>query len=239
MKRVLLLAGAGAARRLAGQLAAAGHDVTASLAGVTAQPAAYPCALRRGGFGGVAGLTDWLRQHRTEAIVDATHPFAATISAHARAAAEAAGVPLLTVARPPWSPRPGEHWWNAPDIDAAVAMLPPGARAFAATGRKSAGLFARRSDVWTAVRIIDPPTAPFPGDGAYIVARPPFDEAAERRLFERLRITHLVVKNAGGAAGRTKLDAAAALTLPIIVVERPPAPASEALSAEDILSRLT
>lgn len=237
MTRILLLAGTGAARRLAARLVAGGHAPVASLAGATASPASYPCPLRIGGFGGAAGLARWIRAERPAAVVDATHPFATRISANAAAACAASGAPLLTLARPPWTARPGERWISVPAVQDAVAAPPAGARVFAATGRSSAAAFAARPNIWTAVRIVDPPAGPFPGAGIWVTARPPFDEAAERALFTDLAITHLVVKNAGGAAGRTKIEAAAALGLPVIVVARPAAAKSgETLSENEILA---
>ena len=59
------------------------------------------CAIRVGGFGGVAGLARHLATERVGALVDATHPFARTISANAREAARMAGVRLVALARPP------------------------------------------------------------------------------------------------------------------------------------------
>lgn len=234
----LLLAGTGAARRLAARLVEAGVRPLASLAGATTTPAAYPCETRVGGFGGAEGLADWIRAHGPLAVVDATHPYAVRISANAAAACAATGAPYLRLDRPPWTRLPGERWIEARDLEGAVAALPPGARAFAATGRSSAEAFAARPDIWVALRVVDPPDAPYPGAGEYVVARPPFDEAAERALLHGLGITHLVVKNAGGAAARTKLEAAASLGLPIVVVARPPEPAGPAFDADEIVARL-
>ena len=221
MGRILLLAGTGNARRFAARLAGAGHDVVASLAGATNKPAAYPCATRTGGFGGVDGLCAYLGEQRPDAIVDATHPFAQTMSAHAIAAARRSETPLFALARPEWTKREGETWRVVPDIAAAAAALPRGAAAFLATGRGTLAAFAK-AEARLYLRVVDPPREPFPYDGDYVVARPPFDEAAERALFQRLGVGCLVVKNAGGAAGRAKLDAAASLGLDVIVVDRPP-----------------
>ncbi len=238
MATVLLLGGTGDARRLAIDLVAAGHMVTASLAGATAAPAPYPCPTRIGGFGGVAGLAAYLRHHRPDALIDATHPYAAQISRNACAAARDTGVPLLRLSRPVWTRQPPEVWTEVPDMAAAAAALPTGARAFLATGRQSLSAFLTRTDIWIALRQVDPPAAAFPGTGQYVLARPPFDEAAERALFTDLRITHLVAKNAGGEAARTKLTAAAALHIPITMVARPDGAAAEGHSAEAILACL-
>ena len=108
-----------------------------------------------------------------------------------------------------------------PTVESAAKALPVGARAFLATGRGSQDAFVARQDIWCALRLIDPPNTMYPGNGEYIVSRPPFDVSSEIALFKLLGITHLVVKNAGGAAARTKLAAAAKLNIPIVIVSRP------------------
>ncbi len=219
MSRILLLAGTGDARRIARDLS--DLPIIASLAGATTAPAEYPCDLRTGGFGGAEAMALWIKANNIAAIIDATHPFAAQISANAVAAANATDTPITRILRPPWEQEPGETWIKVPTVGAAARALPEGARAFLATGRGSQDAFTARRDIWCALRLIDPPKSIYPGNGEYIVSRPPFDVASETALFSRLSISHLVVKNAGGAAARTKLTAAAKLNIPIIIVSRP------------------
>jgi precorrin-6A/cobalt-precorrin-6A reductase len=226
--RVLVLAGTTEARALCAELAALpGLDVRAALAGATRDPAPYTVPVRRGGFGGAAGLARHLAAGGIGALVDATHPFAATISRHAVAAASTAGVPLLRLVRPEWQPGPGEAWTMAADLAAAAALLPAGARVYLATGRGSEVAFRTRGDLHLHLRVIDPPAAPLPANWTLTVARPPFTVEAEIAAFTEFGVTHLVCKNAGGASGRTKLDAAARLSLPVMMVERPALPATE------------
>lgn len=233
MRRILLLAGTGDARRIAQDLS--DLPLIASLAGATASPAEYPCDLRTGGFGGAEAMADWLRANDVAAIIDATHPFAAQISANAVSAAAATNTPITRIHRPPWERAQNETWIDVPTIDAAAKALPLGARAFLATGRGSQDAFVARDDIWCALRLIDPPKTIYPGNGEYVVSRPPFDEASERALFKLLGVTHLVVKNAGGAAARTKLAAAASLNIPIIIVSRPDEPkAAPAIDRENL-----
>ncbi len=87
MRHVLLLGGTTEASALASLLAQGGIAATLSYAGRTENPRAQPVPVQIGGFGGVAGLVDYLREHRVTHLVDATHPFAAKMSAHAAAAA--------------------------------------------------------------------------------------------------------------------------------------------------------
>jgi len=219
--RILLLAGTAEARALAERLSALpGLGVTASLAGVTAEPLPIAAETRRGGFGGADGLARYLRQNAVAAVIDATHPFAAQMAANAAAACVATGTPRLKVLRPPWQPRPG--WQVVADLDAAAAALPPGARVLLTTGRKEIAPFAARADVSFLLRVIEP-VADLPPHIRQLVARPPFALANEIALMQAESATHLVSKNAGGP-GRAKLDAAARLAIPVLMVARPDPP---------------
>ena len=81
MKRVLILGGTGDAIALAAQAAQIPDlEAITSLAGRTQQPAMPIGLVRVGGFGGAAGLADYLRDRQIDAIIDATHPFAAQIT---------------------------------------------------------------------------------------------------------------------------------------------------------------
>ncbi|MET3803812.1 precorrin-6x reductase [Nakamurella sp. UYEF19] len=106
-RSVLILGGTAEGRALAVACTAVGIQVLSSLAGRMSNPALPVGAVRIGGFGGVVGLTAYLREQPITAVVDATHPFAATISASAASACSATSLPLLRLARPGWSDRPG------------------------------------------------------------------------------------------------------------------------------------
>src|SRR5262245_34883223 len=103
MRRILILGGTAEARRLAERLVErVDVEVTVSLAGRTAAPAAHAVPVRVGGFGGAEGLGQYLIAERVDALVDATHPYAAVISANAADAAATTRVPLLALRPPPW-----------------------------------------------------------------------------------------------------------------------------------------
>jgi len=234
---ILLLAGTAEARETARLLAAApGLRVTASLAGVTAEPAPIAAETRRGGFGGAAGLAAWLRDHAVAALVDATHPFAAKMAANAAAGAAATATPRLRLLRPAWDPAPG--WQSLPDLAAAAAALPSGARALLTTGRKDLGPFLARTDLRLVLRVIEP-VPDLPPHVEQIAARPPFALADEIALMRDRAITHLVSKNSGGP-GQAKLDAAARLGLAVLMVERPaPPPGPLAATPEEAVAWVT
>lgn len=226
-RHILILAGTTEARRLAELLhGRAGLTVTTSLAGRTAgsRAAADGRGTRSGGFGGADGLAAWLREHRVAAVVDATHPFAVAISAHAAEAAARRGVPLLAVLRPGWTAGPGDRLHPVHGLVAAAGLLPRlGTRAFLSTGRQGLAAFAA-VDLFCLIRCVDPPTAPLPARRHVLLARGPFTLDAERALLREHRIDVLVTKDSGGDATAAKLTAARERSLPVVVVRRPPPP---------------
>ena len=224
--RVLLLAGTAEAAELSTRLADAGHDVIASLAGATREAGRYAGRVRRGGFGGAEGMEAFLRAEAVAALIDATHPFATAIAANADRAAASADVPRLKLLRPPWPAEPG--WREVADLAAALDALPPGARALCTTGARRVEALGRRPDCALLLRAIEAPETLPPGV-RLIRARPPFPVEAETALMRRERITHLVTRNAGGAA-RARLDAARALGVPVLMIRRPPPPPGDTVA---------
>jgi precorrin-6A/cobalt-precorrin-6A reductase len=226
--RILILGGTAEAAALAAALAQQPDiDAVLSLAGRTSNPRPSPLPSRTGGFGGVDGLARWLAQHRIEAVVDATHPFAATMSGNAAAACAGLGLPLLGLRRPPWQARAGDRWIEVASMaDAARALGPAPRRVFLTVGRLELAPFATAPQHAYLVRSIEPigEALPLPRV-AELRARGPFDEAAERALMEREQIDIIVTKNSGGSATYAKIAAARALGLPVIVVAPPQKPA--------------
>lgn len=224
---VLILGGTTEARRLAELVhGTPGLTVTSSLAGRVASPRLPPGEVRVGGFGGVEGLTAWLREHEVDALIDATHPFAGTISFHAARAAATAHVPLLALRRPGWVPQTGDDWHEARSLEDAAGLLPSlGGRVFLTTGRMGLAAFAALDDLWFLVRSVDAPEAPAPSRMEVLLDRGPFTLDGERELLRRHRIDVVVTKDSGGAATAPKLTAAREAGLPVVVVRRPPVPA--------------
>jgi len=239
---ILILGGTTEARALAGALAERGEfAVTLSLAGRTTNPLPQPVPVRIGGFGGVDGLERYLRQERIEALIDATHPYAATISANAARAAEHAGVPLLALRRAAWTKLDGDQWVEVATIHDAVAALGNvPRRVFLAMGRKEIEPFAVAPEHVYLVRSVDPVDPPLPVPHAiYLTARGPFSEANDRALLERHRIDVVVAKNSGGDASYGKIAAARALHMPVILLKRPTLPDAEAVeTVEGVLAWL-
>ncbi|MDD7967240.1 cobalt-precorrin-6A reductase [Actinomycetospora lemnae] len=218
-RRVLVLGGTAEARELASRLAAEGHAVTTSLAGRTRHPRLPAGEVRTGGFGGVEGLVAALAD--VDVLVDATHPFAATMTDHAAVAAARTGTPLVVLRRPGWSAGPDDRWTRVPSLAAAAAAVPAGARVLLATGRQGVGAFVD-VDAWFLVRAIEAPDV-LPPRSELVLARGPFALADERALLERHGITLVVAKDSGGAT-EAKLVAARERSLPVLLVDRPPLP---------------
>jgi precorrin-6A/cobalt-precorrin-6A reductase len=229
---VLVLGGTSEARGLAGELAdVPGLRVISSLAGRVSNPALPAGEVRVGGFGGADGLAAYARAEGIDAVVDATHPFAETISAHAVDACAQAGLPLLRLARPGWSPRDGDDWHTAASLAEAAALLPKlGSRVFLTTGRQGLAAFAGL-DLWFLIRCVDPPGGPLPARSEVLLARGPYEREAERALMRDHGIDVLVTKNSGGPLTEGKLDAARDLGIPVVMVSRPAAAAAKSVTA--------
>lgn len=225
--RVLILGGTGEAAALARHLGSEPRvQAITSLAGRTEHRAAVPGDVRIGGFGGAAGLGDYLLDDDIRLVVDATHPFAAAISGHAAEACRGAGVPLLHLIRPPWAPVAGDRWTEVPDMAAAAdAVMRLGKRVFLSVGRQDLPAFAHMNEVWFLVRTIEPLKGAAPlADCTLIQGRGPFREDDEVTLLRDHAIDLVVSKNSGGNATYAKIAAARRLALPVVMIERPPPP---------------
>ncbi|MCV7436292.1 cobalt-precorrin-6A reductase [Mycobacterium seoulense] len=223
MMRVLLLGGTAEGRALAKAL----HprvDIVSSLAGRVPDPALPVGPVRIGGFGGVEGLRRWLLDERIGAVIDATHPFAATMTAHAAQVCGELQLPHLVLARPAWEP--GDAIVVESDTEAAETVAKEHfSRVFLTTGRSGTKAFAD-SDVWFLIRAVtEPDPASLPHRHQLVLSRGPYRYDGEVALLREHRIDALVTKNSGGEMTRAKLDAAAALNIPVVMVARPPLPA--------------
>jgi precorrin-6A/cobalt-precorrin-6A reductase len=220
--RMLLLGGTGEARTLAARL----HphvDVISSLAGRVPDPALPVGKVRVGGLGGVEGLVRWLGDERVDAVVDATHPFAATITANAAKACRQLGLPHLVLARPAWPH--GTAILVESDVEAAKLVAGNRyARVFLTTGRTGARPFAGH-DAWFLIRAVTPPDPEtLPLRHHLLLSRGPYRYQDELDLLREHRIDALVTKNSGGDMTRSKIDAADALGVPVVMVDRPALP---------------
>jgi precorrin-6A/cobalt-precorrin-6A reductase len=218
--RVLLLGGTGDALKIARTLPAS--DVY-SLAGLGKVPDDLACEVRVGGFGGADGLAAWLREAGIGLVADATHPYAARISANAAAACAATGTPYWALRRPAWTARDGDDWRFVRDWSGVAAAIAPFARPFFTLGREPlAHLDAIPPHQHWTIRCLDA----HPGNARanVIAARGPFELSAERALFALLGVDVLISKMSGGAATEAKLEVARERGIPVVMIERPVLP---------------
>jgi len=224
MKTVLLLGGTTEAIDLAQRIVVELQwRVITSLAGRTRQPRLSAGEQRSGGFNGSAGLRDYISQNSIDIIVDATHPFATTISQHALTASKALALPYLRLQRPAWQKQDGDIWHKVADIPDAAQQLPSTAKSiFLATGHQQLEYFAEFADKQFYIRLIEAPAQRLAlPNYELILARGPFTEAAETALFRHYQVDLIISKNSGGTASYGKIAAARTLQIPVIMVQRP------------------
>jgi precorrin-6A/cobalt-precorrin-6A reductase len=225
MTRILLLGGTTEANLVAQAIAKAGLAAVYSYAGRTEAPIGQPIHMRVGGFGGFEGLRAYLKAEEITHVIDATHPFAAQMSANAVAACAAEAVPLIALERAPWVTAEGDRWTHVPDLPAAVAALGrPPQRVFLAIGRQHIDAFAAQPQHRYLLRLVDEPTGPLPFPAEVVVARGPFDVAGDTDLMRQHGTEVVVAKNAGGKGAVAKIAAARALGLPVVMIDRPVLP---------------
>ncbi|MFC0543610.1 cobalt-precorrin-6A reductase [Kutzneria chonburiensis] len=229
VRTVLVLGGTTEARRLAEALAPVAElRVVTSLAGRVSRPHLPPGEVRIGGFDGVPGLLTWLRDEHVAAVVDATHPFAARITASAATATAELGLPFLVLRRPGWRAVDGDDWRWVDSVAEAAELLPSvGTRALLTVGRQELAPFVHISDVWLLARSIEQPNVPVRA----MLARGPFTVESELDLLRAHDIDVLVTKDSGG--DDAKLVAARRLGIPVVIVRRPLSPAVTVVSTVD------
>ncbi len=222
-KNILILGGTEEAADLARQLGQnKERRVITSYAGRTKSPLQLVGEMRTGGFGGAAGLAGFLASENIDLLIDATHPFATTISANAWQAAELAGVRIELVTRPCWQPKAGDLWTSVNDLDEAASALPPASTPFLALGHQHLDAFTERRDMHFIVRMIDEPAkSPEFASFELVLGHAGKDAKSEIELFRTFGVSHLVCRNSGGKRGKAKLAAARTLALQVIMVERP------------------
>lgn len=233
---ILILGGTTEARLLAELLANdARFAITLSLAGRTLSPIAMPVPVRIGGFGGAQGLATYLADHDIDLLIDATHPYAARISANAAEASRLSGIPLIALRRDGWAEREGDRWTHVDSVEAAVLALgTKPRRAFLALGRQELLPFEQAPQHSYVIRSVDPVEPPLTVPSArYITARGPFREADELVLLGEQGIDAIVSKNSGGSASYGKIVAARQLGIEVIIIRRPELPQVQSVESVD------
>ena len=203
-----------------------GHHVTVSFAGRTSAPTSPSLDVRVGGFGGAGGLATFVRSSSFDAVVLATHPFAAVMPFNTVEACAATSTPLLRLLRPGWRPTRSDVWTRVADLHAAAAALDAlgSGRVLLTTGRQELTPFVRQGHIHFVVRSIERPDVSAFASAEVVLDRGPFDVDGEAALLQTRRIDTLVTKNSGGSATRAKLDAARRVGVRVVMIERPVSP---------------
>lgn len=219
---ILVLGGTAEGRAVAQALADQGRPAILSLAGRTRQPlTAGP--VRSGGFGGVEGLAAYLRNEGISAVVDATHPFAESMTRNAAQACEQVRIPLVRLVRPGWSGHllaGSWHWVDSHEQAARVARE-LGQPVFLTVGRQhTPDYVAELGERRVVSRVAEPPACALPPRWELLIARGPFALTGERELLREHNISVLVTKDSGGDHTEAKLHAAAQLGVSVVMIQR-------------------
>ncbi len=247
MKRnILILGGSSEGFELAERLS--GHclsndqtqdefEIISSLAGRTSLPRKPQGAYRTGGFGGAGGLADFIKANSVSAIIDATHPFASTISQNAAIAAATSAIPCLHINRPPWQKTERDNWLQVPSPEVAAETLTNAhSPIFLTIGRLELAAFLTRPELRFLTRAIEPPQKSdpsglkgeiWPANFTFIYGKGPFSVEAETALFKQHGIKCLVSKNSGSMKAYAKIEVARTLNIPVVMIDRPERPAGE------------
>ncbi|MEM1172328.1 MAG: cobalt-precorrin-6A reductase [Cyanobacteria bacterium P01_H01_bin.35] len=232
-KRVLILGGMGDSLKLTALASTIpGLEVINSIAGCTRQPLVTSTYTRIGGFGGVSGLRNYLREQKIDFLIDATHPFASQISWNAAIATSKLNIPRLMLVRPAWKKTEGDRWLEVESNKAAARVLPNLAqRIFLSIGRQELVSYAHLKNLWFLMRMIEPPQPQTPvPPGKILTERGPFSLEEERSLLQKYEIETVVSKNSGGDATYSKIIAARELGIPLVMIQRPSLPEGEQVS---------
>lgn len=225
---VLIIGGTSMARALASQLSEHGIRVTTSLAGRTSAPRSVSGAVRMGGFGGVEGLIGWLGDHQPRCVVNASHPFAATMSSHAARACQRLGLPMARLTPRSWGAlTQARDWiWVADNPSAAQAVVALPDPVLLTVGRQATADYLALGDRDVTHRVIDAPVEELPPRWTLVRQRGPFTMADEQSQLDAPghRIATLVTKDSGGDSPAAKLSVAARTGARVVMIARPASP---------------
>ena len=234
MKKLLLLGGTADARRMTKALLEKSGEqkqqlqIVYSVAGLVRTPE-LPCEVLVGGFSQFGGLATYIRDQKIDAILDVTHPFAATMSSTAVSVAKDLGIPCWRFHRPEWQQQPGDHWQLFDDWQALIPALAGKHSVLLTAGQLTQEAMDQLvtqagDDQRLILRTAAPPRVEMPDSVEWIKGIGPFRLEDERALFEQYGVDALVTKNSGGASTEAKLHAARELGVEVFMLQRPELP---------------
>jgi precorrin-6A/cobalt-precorrin-6A reductase len=172
-----------------------------------------------------------VRDEAVRCIVDATHPFAVVVKRTARSVATRLQIPYLALARP-LGITAGANVVRAADHEAgARTAFGFGRPVLLTIGSRNLEVYAKTAHerhLPLVARVLDHPASIAAcrrvgfGEDCLIVGRGPFSFEQNREVIQHYRIGVVVTKDSGGAGGfEAKLEAAAAESCRVVVVDRP------------------
>ncbi len=232
MKDVLIFSGTTEGRSIAKILNSGGADVHVRVAtgfGAEVMEGDRVEDVRVGSCGGAEGIAREIRSLGCSAVVDATHPYASTISEHVRQACEETGTPLVRILRPA-SSQDGMVVVGSVK-EAADFLSGTEGVILATTGSKEAEEYARIPGYKDRVVMRVLSTLPsmekctslgFEGKGL-VCAQGPFTEESNLALLRQIGASWIVTKDSGPSGGfQEKVSAAEKAGARIVLVARPP-----------------
>lgn len=235
---ILVFGGTLEGRMIADRLSAIGYPMILSVAtGYGARSILK--SVKNQGFQVIQGelaessIAEKIDEYRVELIIDATHPFAINLTASAKKTAAAKGVPYLRFKRPDYELPDDKLIVRSSDFERAAASIRQfGQVIFLSIGSKHLRVFvnAKRRDQVIIARVLPTKEAI---DNCLrlgieskniIAAQGPFSPALNMSFLKEYGASVMVTKNSGVTGGlAAKVEAALALRLPLIVVDRPDA----------------
>jgi precorrin-6A/cobalt-precorrin-6A reductase len=232
---IFVLAGTQDGREIVRLLLEQGHDVAASVVSsyggeLLAHACGQRCLINDKPLD-EAALKDYLQEHDIRLLVDASHPYAANVSRNAIAVCQALSIPYIRYERDlsklDYDRITVVHSYE----EAAQAAAALGKKIFLTTGSRNLDKFVHSPDLKDCeltARVL--PTAEVIGlceslglDAGHIVAlQGPFSTELNIALYRQYEADVIVTKNSGEVGGTdTKLEAAKALGLPVVMIDRP------------------
>ena len=164
----------------------------------------------------------FLIENGIEALIDASHPFDKESTELCKRVSKLADIKLTHFLRPPWIPTIDDNWSSVRTLDEAAKTIPDGSNVFIATGRIGLEKFSKLTSSKFFIRRLGKVKMHCPLDnGKFIYGDPPFSLKDEISLFRSLKIDILVIKNVGGEGSFAKVEAARAMNISVIMIERP------------------
>lgn len=232
---IFVVAGTQDGREIAGMLLEKGYDVAASVVSrYGGELLSYACGqecLINDKPLDEAALREYMQAHDIHLLVDASHPYAANVSANAIQVCKALEVPYIRYERDLSEIGCDKVTVVHSYEEAAEAAARLGKKIFLTTGSRNLEKFVHSpalADCELTARVL--PTAEVISlcedlglDAGHIAAlQGPFSQELNAELFQKYGAEVIITKNSGAIGGTdTKIAAAAELGLPIVVIDRP------------------